>query len=77
MSNSRDGYIQPNYRTRLSQVSRVITPNTEDFGSSSGRDFSRAPRHTLVNRNAGSLPQANKREWYELTRFFVACRPSI
>jgi len=71
MLNSRDGYTQPSYQTCLSQVSGVITSTTEESGSGSGRDYSRAPRHTLVNRNAGSLPQENKREWHEPTRVFV------
>jgi hypothetical protein len=61
MLNSRDGYTQPSYQACLSQVSGVTTSTTEVFGPGSGRDFSRVPRHTVVNRYGGvSSPPPQK-----------------
>jgi hypothetical protein len=57
--NSRDGYIQPSYQACLSQVSGVTT--TEESGSRSGRDFSRVPQHTLVNRYVRGRRENNAR----------------
>jgi hypothetical protein len=73
--NSRDGYIQPSYQACLSQVWGVTTSTTGESRSGSGRDFSYAPRHTLVNRYGGrnAFPQGKKARLAESTRVFMAC----
>jgi len=53
MLNSRDGYTQSSYQACLYQVSGVTKSMTYESGSGSCRHFSRAPRHTLVNRYGG------------------------